>query len=115
MISDRIKQMGNDINEEDKKTDESKKPPRLNFKRRYELFHYVFDLLNLYTPIEIIGMVEENGGLSGNYRIRIYDYMYEKYEIDDIGRNVLKRLYREKKGKRVRISIEWDNISNLYL
>ena len=99
--------------EEKRKGNRSK--PRMNFERRYDIYHYVIDLLEMYIPIEITNVIEENGGISGEYEIKMNGKRYDKNEIKERGEEILKRVYRAEKGGRSRVRIKWKMINDLYL
>ena len=120
IIGERIDYMRKTMTQESNKDatssdKDSTKHPRLNFERRYEIFHYIIDLLKLYTPCEIYDLEEEHGGISGNYSIKINDQIYKKDVIDKKGVEMLKRLYKEKKGGRLRIKILWNDVSDIFV
>ena len=99
------------VNEELKELKKEKNPPRLNFERRYEIYHYIYDLLNMYEDVEIYNAFEEHGGISGKYKIEVDGKEYLKEMIDEKGREILRRVYREKKGGRLRVKVNWEDIN----
>ena len=115
LISNRIEIMRKQKKEEKNEMNKGKKLPRLNFERRYEMYHYIYDLLNMYEEVEIYKASEEHGGISGEYKIEVNGKEYLKEMIDEKGREILRRVYKEKKGGRLRVKVNWEDINDLYL
>ncbi|EDR23475.1 hypothetical protein EDI_096070 [Entamoeba dispar SAW760] len=73
----------------------NQKTPRLNFERRFELFHFLQDLAELNKCCSIHNFVEEHGGISGNFYIIYNQKILTKNEILTLGYKTLQRIYQK--------------------
>ena len=86
-IKERIKQQrlsyGKDLSE----------LPRLSYERRFEFFHFLLDLMTLFTDCKLKNYNEEHTGISGDFEIVFPSGKLDKNQILTIGKHVLEKLY----------------------
>ncbi|EMD49604.1 hypothetical protein KM1_021140 [Entamoeba histolytica HM-3:IMSS] len=86
IFQQRSKSSSNEINQ---------KTPRLNFERRFELFHFLQDLAALNECCFVHNFVEEHGGISGDFYITYNKKILTKNEILTLGYKTLQRIYQK--------------------
>ena len=88
---------------------------RLNFVSHYQNYHMIYDILTFIEDLEIYDETEEPSGLSGDYKIRFKERIYNWEEIDKRGRDIIERIYKDRaKGERRRI-VKKGQLSDLLL
>ena len=90
------------------------KSNRINFITHFEIYHMVHDLMELIEDFEIIGEIEEPSGLSGDFKIRVRDKIYEWEEIKEKGEEILKRMYGNRQQGEQRRCLKKGSCSDLF-
>ena len=88
---------------------------RMNLEMHYEIYHIISDMLYLIEDFEIENVIEEKGGLSGDFSIRIKKRKYQWEEIKKIGEEVIKRIYENRKEGERRRMIKRGSLNDLFI
>lgn len=89
---------------QEKRINDNDEDARINYESHYEIYHFLLDFLTLISDIEVEGVIEEHGGLSGEYEMKFKGRVYDVEEIDTRGREIVERLYgNRRKGEKRRV------------